>query len=429
MHQIQPTSSSLVIKAVHAVTLPHPLLLVRKTEPGRAGALVEDDVLRLEEDITVDGEADLRVALDASKALLTGRVHRSVVDVAARNDGIVAADSEGEVGEGGAAVEDIASLLGIVGGAGDLLVVGVDDRVIDEHERGARIGDTGAGRHGSARADGGAVGREGPEALAVVHCRVRYVGVGVGAVQRSKVVAAGLAGLEVGGEGGGKSLGDGVVEEGLLLGGSDGVDTAEGKAEESVGGARGECRGDGGGRLDRLLSDGRATDRNGVGIDVSASRASVAVGDLPGLALKLGGAAAWLVGRVRTTSRGTTTKDPEIGRASVEVELESLAGDLDGRKVLRVVLLGSGGHVAGCGAEDLGDLLWAGAILGKSLCIGGWAVASELRVVDLVDLVVVFLFQGSGGGETGEGRSHSDLLEGRHCLLFGWKEWIAQVNE
>ena len=57
-----------------------------KTQLGRAGAL-EDDKLRLEEDIAVDGEADAGVGLDTAEAGCARSV--SIYDTQAHSEGVM----------------------------------------------------------------------------------------------------------------------------------------------------------------------------------------------------------------------------------------------------------------------------------------------------------------------------------------------------
>ena len=82
----------------------------------------------------------------------------------------------------------------------------------------------------------------------------------------------------------------------MLLVGSDGVDGGEGEAEEAVGFILSEFRGDGFGEFDGLACDGCTAYVNGVGVDVTAGRASIAVANGPGFAREfLGGGG---IGRV-----------------------------------------------------------------------------------------------------------------------------------
>lgn len=113
------------------------LSLGGEAESGTLG--VEDDVLALEEDITQDGEAETRVALNTANASGAALLERGVVDVLARDDGVVGADNNGEFGELGFAGKDVASSGCVVLGALDLLVVGIDDFVIEHDEGGTGV--------------------------------------------------------------------------------------------------------------------------------------------------------------------------------------------------------------------------------------------------------------------------------------------------
>lgn len=259
-------------------------LRLRRESKTRAGlSLVEDGVDTLKEDVTEDRQTDAVVGLDATIA--SAAAGRSKVDVAARDDESLATDGDVEVGEVGAAGEDVAALGAAVRRAGDLGVVGLDSGVGDEEEGGAGVSDgsADAASGGGGGADAVAAGGELPEALAAVD---RDVGDGagvLGAVDEAEVVAAGLALFEVDGE---ELLLerrlDGVEEGGLLLR-ADGVDAAERKTEEAVvvGVLRELCR-DLSGGLNCLRGGGDGTDDDLVGVNVAAGARAVLVANLPG---------------------------------------------------------------------------------------------------------------------------------------------------
>jgi hypothetical protein len=210
------------------------LSLRRESKARAALRLVEDGVNSLEENIAKDREAQTLVRLNASEAL--GTTSRSKVNVTARNDESLAVDSDVEVGQLGGAREDVAALVAVVRGAGDGRVVVVDDIIGEEHEGGAGVGDRRAdGSQGaSGSSDAVAAGGELPEAVGAVDGGVGD-GAGVlGAVDEAEVVRAGGALPQVGGEELGLEGGLDGVEEGGLLVGRDGVDAAEGQAEETV---------------------------------------------------------------------------------------------------------------------------------------------------------------------------------------------------
>ena len=100
---------------------------------------VENDVLALEEDITEDGEANARVALDTTVAAGATSRDRCEVDVLAGNNGVIAIDGHGEVRQSGAAREDVTTSRAAVLGARNLLVVGGDNRAIEQEESGTGI--------------------------------------------------------------------------------------------------------------------------------------------------------------------------------------------------------------------------------------------------------------------------------------------------
>ena len=172
-----------------------------------------------------------------------------------------------------------------VGGSRDLGVVCGDDGVGEEEERGAGVGDGLEGRgYGAAGADGVAGGGEAPESLAVVDGGVGDVAGVFGTVNVAEVVRAWFSLQKVGGEDGRVEEGLGVGEEGLLLVRGDGVDGGEGEAEEAVGFILSEFGGDGLGEFDGLACDGCTAYVNGVGVDVTAGGAPIAVANGPGFA-------------------------------------------------------------------------------------------------------------------------------------------------
>ena len=77
--------------------LVYDLCLSGKAEAGALG--VENDILALEEDITEDGEANARVALDTTVAGGAASGDRGVVDQLTGDNGIVAIDGHGKVGQ------------------------------------------------------------------------------------------------------------------------------------------------------------------------------------------------------------------------------------------------------------------------------------------------------------------------------------------
>ena len=82
----------------------------------------------------------------------------------------------------------------------------------------------------------------------------------------------------------------------MLLVGGDGINGGEGEAEEAIGFILSEFGGDRFGELDGLACDSRTAYVNGVGVDVAASGAPVAVANGPGFAGELLGGGG--IGRV-----------------------------------------------------------------------------------------------------------------------------------
>ena len=399
--------------------------------------IIEDDELALEPDIAEDVEADPGIRLHAAEALPVGR-GRGVVDVAARDGARIGADGEAEVGQGGGAGEDVAAVGLAVGGALDLLVVGGDDRVVDEEEGGACVSDgLDGGGDGFSRADGVAGGGVAPEALGVVDGDVGD-GAGVfGVVDVAEVVVTGGALLEVGGEKWSVEEGFGVGEEGLLLIGGDGVDGGKAEAEEAVVAALDELRGDGLRGFDSLGGDGCAADVDGVSVDVAGGGGLVAVGDGPGLAVEELGAAAGRVDVVALLICGgqLAGEDPKVGGAGVEVEVQGLTADAHGLNILGVILGWVGDHSAvirlgslvGSGLDNFWDLGADFRVLADGTSHGdGTSQFPVSRALELLlhlecrlgGVVCTLLDEGmrQGRRDTRKGRSHSELL----CEMHDW---------
>ena len=191
-----------------------------------------------------------------------------------------------QVGEGGAAGEDVSTVRLAVGRSGDLRVIGRDEVVWEEEKGGSGVGDSGdAFADCASGADGVSAAREAPESLGVVHGGVGDVAGILARVNVAKVVAAGLALPQVGGEEGGVEAGLGVGEEGLGLVGLDGVDRTEGEAEETIALILSEFGADGLGQFDDLTGHGCTANIDGVGVDVATGRAAISIADAPGLAI------------------------------------------------------------------------------------------------------------------------------------------------
>lgn len=100
---------------------------------------VENDVLALEEDITEDGEAKARVALDTTEAGGAASADGGVVDVLSGNNGVIVTNGDSEVRQISRAREDVATLDLAVLGSSNLFVVGGDNRVREQEKGGAGI--------------------------------------------------------------------------------------------------------------------------------------------------------------------------------------------------------------------------------------------------------------------------------------------------
>lgn len=104
-----------------------------------------DNVLALEEHVAENAEGvavtvdETVVGLDAAEAGRAACRDRRVVDILAGHDLCDAADGNGEVGQRGAARENIAALSVVELCAGDLGVVGLDDGGLGVDKRGAGV--------------------------------------------------------------------------------------------------------------------------------------------------------------------------------------------------------------------------------------------------------------------------------------------------
>ena len=136
-------------------------------------------------------------------------------------------------------------------------------------------------------------------------------------VDSAKAVGAGLPLLEVDGEKGGREAGFDIVKKGELLGGLDGVDGGKGQAKETVvAGVLLELGADLFGEFNGLAGEGCGADSYGVGVDIAARRATVAVGNIPGRAAESFGGIGlgWVVDimAVNLVTGGLGGKDPAV---------------------------------------------------------------------------------------------------------------------
>lgn len=263
-------------------------LLFGEAESWRALRLVEDGVDGLQEDITEDVEADAGVGLETSEALAAAGRDWCVVDVRAWNDEGLAADLYVEVWQSGAAWEDVSTLGAAAGRTLNGAVVGLGGAGWNVKERSTSVSDGGAeAARGTVVATcGRAAGGELPEALGGVNWNVDDRASVLGGVDVAEGVATCGAMLEVCGEQGlGKGALHGVEEGGLCLG-LDSVDAAESKAKKTVvGGVGHEGRGDRCCSFNSLRRGSYATDDNLVLEDIASRAGTVAVCDVPRVAL------------------------------------------------------------------------------------------------------------------------------------------------
>lgn len=232
----------------------------------------------------------------------------------------------------------------------------------------------------------------------------------------------------------------GVVEEGLLLGGRDGVQAAERQAEQAIGlRLRGEGAGDGGGDLDGLAGHGQTTNGNLVGVDLSAGGGTVTVGDAPGgTAQELGGAALGGVVdglAVDLAGGGRAGEDPQVRGTGVKVQVQGLGrgADLDGGDVGIVEGVDGGGAGRASGAtletelsRDVGNgslepVRHGLAILEVGLLDGQSTVELVVGVADLLEggLARAQVVGGVGRGSNVEARRSAHGGAGESCCHKG----------
>jgi hypothetical protein len=251
-----------------------------ETEAGSGG--VEDTVVGVEEDITVDVLGSLADGLDTTEAA-AGLRGSGEVEQRAGDGGGVVTNGEGEVWEGGAAGEDVTAVALGVGGTGNLVVVGSNGGVGHQDEGGSGVGDTGETLHGARRrANTVRGGWVLPEAVAAVNIGVDDSASVLGRVGSTEVIGSVSVLGEVSREDGLVEAGLGVIEESLGWGWLHSVDAAEGKTQKSVSGARGEGRRDLVGKLDHLALDGGPSNGDIVSSASAAGSRSVSILDAPG---------------------------------------------------------------------------------------------------------------------------------------------------
>ena len=188
-----------------ACLLLRPHQRLRRKPQARATRPIKNHKLALEENIPKDIQADALTRLDAAEARRPAVVNRRVVDVRARDRGLVGADLEADVRQGCAAGVGVAALGLVELGAADGVVVGGYNGVVDEQQSGARVGDgVDAVAVDGAVADGVARGGKAPEALGTVDGNVGDVAGVCAVVDGTKAVGARLALLQIDGEKGGR---------------------------------------------------------------------------------------------------------------------------------------------------------------------------------------------------------------------------------
>lgn len=239
-----------------------------------------------------------------------------------------------------------------------------------------------------------------------------------------------------------------LPEGGLRLGG-DSVQRVEAETEKTVHIRLGsEGRRDSLGRLNSLASNTHAANLDDISVDNTAGGGTITVGDVPGVTRQLLGGRGVAGGvdvlAVNVTRGGQAGKDPEVGGAGVEVQVEDLSRGPDGHRgdvgvVVSVGWAGGGAslvttqeplvvHARGVGdgrGQPFGD---GGIVLQVRLVDGQGPILLVVVALDLLDAGPAFLEviklvggrDGRGNCSTGEG-GYEESVGGDHLvgLLLG----------
>jgi len=131
-------------------------------------AAIKDHEGALEEDVTENGNADTCAALESTE--VGGAGNWSVRHQATWDNGSVVSNGNLEIGKGGFCWDGVTTLLRVVLCTFYLVVVGRNDSVWQQQQRGTGVGNTlNRGRVHGAVTNSIAVSSEAPETLRVVH--------------------------------------------------------------------------------------------------------------------------------------------------------------------------------------------------------------------------------------------------------------------
>ena len=175
----------------------------------------------------------------------------------------------------------------IILSAVDTAIVVRDHIIVDQKKSRSGISDGVADSASIGVADGVAVGGEAPETLAIINIDIGDLACMGRVVNGAKGVSAGLALLEIGGEQRRREARLDVIKEGQLLLWLDCVDRRKCQAQETVvARVLGELGADLFSELNSLIGERGLANGDGVSVYIAAGATSVAVGYIPGIALK-----------------------------------------------------------------------------------------------------------------------------------------------
>ena len=195
----------------------------------RGRSTVEDNELRLEENVAIDAEANPCISLDAAKA--DAGADRCVENVASRNDSAVGPNAKGDAGKSRRARERITSLGGVVFGASDFGIVGRYNGAgkIEQSRTGIGDGINGC-RCKSTRANRVAVGGKLPETIGSVDVDIGDATRVLRSINITEVISSWRTFLQIHGEQRSTQGRFRIAEECLLLIGLDCVQSIKGEA-------------------------------------------------------------------------------------------------------------------------------------------------------------------------------------------------------
>lgn len=198
---------------------------------------IKDSQNSLQEDITIDAQADARVALKTAEALAAATADRTQIHQATRNSGLTTANTKDHIWEIGRAVEDIATLLLIVLSTVNLAIVVLDNAVIHEKESSTSVGNSVNGLLVEVTTTNTITSTgELPETLGVIDWCVGNLTGMFAAIDEAEVVCTWSVVLQIGCEDVAReqTLLDATIEPGGLSSRLDSVDGAESQTKKSI---------------------------------------------------------------------------------------------------------------------------------------------------------------------------------------------------